>query len=88
MRENKSFLQVWWKNLIYDPRDRQPVFNLDKKIVSIIPLYDNVVWHEKGSYLEGAMQNIEVKTPGHTLILKDKKVWDIVVEWIEKISRL
>ena len=58
------------------------------KIVSIIPSYDNAVWRDKGSHLEGAMQNIEVEIPGHNLILKDKKVWTIVVEWIEKITRL
>ncbi|MDB4939824.1 MAG: hypothetical protein JWO40_249 [Candidatus Doudnabacteria bacterium] len=60
----------------------------DSKIVSIIPQYDNHVWHEKGSHLDGAMANIEVETSGHHKVLDDKKVWDLVVEWIEKISRL
>ncbi|OGI59588.1 hypothetical protein A3F19_03385 [Candidatus Nomurabacteria bacterium RIFCSPHIGHO2_12_FULL_37_29] len=61
---------------------------VNKKIVSIIPSYDNHVWHPKGSYLEGAMQNINVEVAGHHKILRDKIVWDKVVEWIEKISRL
>ena len=58
------------------------------KIVSIIPSYDNIVWHPKGSYLEGALQNVRVDTAGHVRMTKDKKVWNIVVEWIEKITRL
>ncbi len=55
------------------------------KIVSIIPSYDNHIWHEQGSYLEGAMQNVRVEVPGHHKILKDKTVWRQIVEWIEKI---
>jgi len=61
---------------------------VNQKIVSIIPAYDNAVVHKEGSYLIGAMENINVDIAGHNLILKDKKVWDIVVKWIEKITRL
>ena len=61
---------------------------VNKKIVSIIPSYDNHVWHSKGSYLDGAMQNISVSVAGHHRILNDKIVWEKVMEWIEKISRL
>jgi triacylglycerol lipase len=61
---------------------------VNNKIVSIIPSYDNHVWHEKGSFLDGALQNIKVDVAGHHLILNDKKVWSTVIEWIEKITTL
>ncbi len=35
MSQTKSFIGKWWKNLIYDPRDREPILNLDTKIVAI-----------------------------------------------------
>jgi len=35
MPQSKSFISKWWKNLLYDPRDREPVLNLDIKIVAI-----------------------------------------------------
>ena len=59
---------------------------VNKKIVSIIPAYDNYIQNPKGSYLEGALSNVQLDIDGHSRILHDKKVWDIVVEWIEKIS--
>ena len=59
----------------------------NKKIVSIIPSFDNHVWHPKGSFLEGAMRNINVEVSGHHLVLNDKIVWNHAVEWIEKITR-
>lgn len=61
---------------------------INKNIVSIIPSYDNYVWHSEGSHLLGAMANINVSVAGHHKVLSDKIVWDKVVEWIEKISRL
>ncbi len=61
---------------------------VNNKIVSINPSYDNHVWHEQGSFLEGALENVNVDVAGHHTVLYDKKVWKIVVEWIEKITRL
>ena len=60
---------------------------VNKKIVSIIPSYDNHIWHPQGSYLEGAKKNINVEVFGHHLLLNDKKVWNHVIEWIEKITK-
>ena len=60
---------------------------VNKKIVSIIPSYDNHIWHPRGSFLEGAMQNINVEVFGHHLILNNKIVWKLVIEWIEKITK-
>ena len=60
---------------------------VNKKIVSIIPSYDNHIWHPRGSFLEGAMQNINVEVFGHHLVLNNKIVWKLVIEWIEKITK-
>lgn len=35
MSKPKSFISKWWKNLLYDPRDREPILNLDIKIVAL-----------------------------------------------------
>src|SRR3989338_2477328 len=61
---------------------------VDRKIVSIIPSYDNLIWHPNGSYLERAMHNINVDVAGHSLVVNNKIVRNHVIEWIEKITRL
>ncbi|OGI63440.1 hypothetical protein A2818_00750 [Candidatus Nomurabacteria bacterium RIFCSPHIGHO2_01_FULL_40_12] len=58
------------------------------KIISIIPSYDNIIWHPKGSYLKGALENIKVEIAGHARITNDKIVWNYVIESIEKITGL
>ena len=55
------------------------------KIVSISPEYDNHVWAEEGSRLLGA-ENIEVKVHGHHKVVFDTKVQGIVLNSIEKIT--
>lgn len=47
--------------------------SLNKKITSIIPVFDNHVWQEKGSFLEGA-RNIKVDVHGHHRLLFSKEV--------------
>jgi len=59
---------------------------INKLITSIIPKYDNHVWSENGSYLEGA-KNINVEVSGHHKILFDKEVQNIIVERIEQITK-
>jgi len=59
---------------------------VNKKIVSIIPLYDNHVWHSKGSFLEGAKENIQVEATGHHKVAADKKVWESILEEIDKFT--
>ncbi len=61
---------------------------INNKIVSIFPKYDNHIWHEKGSFLEGALSNIEVPVWGHHKIINDKKVWLEVENAINKIIYL
>lgn len=54
---------------------------VNKKIISIIPVFDNHVWHKSGSYLKGA-KNIKVQVPGHHKILfsdeLSRKVLDLL----------
>lgn len=58
---------------------------VNNKIFSICPEYDNHVWAEKGSYLDGA-KNIKVSVHGHHKIVYDKQVEDAVLKSIEEIT--
>lgn len=58
---------------------------VNNKIISICPEYDNHVWAEKGSRLDGA-KNVEVNVHGHHKIIFDKKVEDVVLKSIEEIT--
>lgn len=58
----------------------------DRSIISIYPAYDNNVWHEKGSRLDGALENIEIPLVGHHIVLEDPRTWKAVREGIEKLS--
>lgn len=58
---------------------------VNSKIISIMPEFDNHVWHEKGSNLSGAI-NIKVKTKGHHKIIFDKDVINKIIELIEKFN--
>lgn len=58
---------------------------VDKKIISILPEYDNIIWHAKGSFLEGALDNIVVKSRGHQRLLRDKAVWERIIESINRL---
>lgn len=60
---------------------------VNEKIVSIIPKFDNHVWSENGSFLDGA-ENIKVDVCGHHKILFDEKVENLVVEKINSFSAL
>ncbi len=56
-------------------------------IISIFPVFDNLILSSQGSYLEGA-ENIEIKeTKGHHKIIFDKKVMELVLTSIEKLSK-
>lgn len=60
--------------------------SVNKEIISIIPEFDNHVWGKRGSFLEGGT-NIYVDVKGHHKILFSRKVQNLVLESIEKISR-
>ena len=55
---------------------------VNSKIVSLMPEFDNHVWSEKGSFLEGAL-NIKVPIKGHHKIVFDKDVISKITELIE-----
>lgn len=59
--------------------------SVNQQIISLIPQFDNHVWAEKGSFLEGA-DNIVVDVSGHHRILFDTHVREKVLESIERIS--
>lgn len=61
---------------------------INKRIISIIPEYDNHVWAERGSFLDGAAENIEVPVSGHHKVLFSKVVLATVLDSIEKISKM
>ena len=54
---------------------------VNSKIVSIMPEFDNHVWSEKGSYLNGAL-NIKVPVKGHHKIVFDKNVIERIIKLI------
>ena len=55
------------------------------QIISILPEYDNHVWAEKGSYLEGA-ENVEVPIRGHHKVLFSKQVVEVILASINKLT--
>ncbi len=60
--------------------------HVNKFIYSIIPAFDNHVWHERGSELDGA-QNIFVKVRGHHKVVFDKVVQEKVMEILDELSK-
>lgn len=74
---HKSFRQLSPQNQIIVDLSARPEVN--KKIVSIIPVFDNHVWHKSGSYLKGA-KNIKVNIHGHHKILFSKEVASKVLD--------
>lgn len=59
--------------------------DVNKKIISIIPEFDNHVWAEKGSFLSGA-ENIKVPIRGHHKVLFSEEVEKVVISSIKKLS--
>lgn len=59
---------------------------VNKKIISIIPEFDNHIWAEGGSFLEGALDNIVVPVRGHHKVVFDKLVWRKVDEAIDRLA--
>jgi len=59
-------------------KDIKNNINVNHMITSIIPEYDNHVWAEEGSYLDGA-KNIKVNIHGHHKIVFDKSVQEVVL---------
>ena len=50
-----------------------------------MPEFDNHVWADKGSYLEGAM-NVKIPIRGHHKIVFDKNAIKKIIEIIEEFN--
>lgn len=83
---HNAFLELLPDSLIVRELSRNKSIN--KKIISIMPSYDNHVWSEKGSYLKGALENIMVDVKGHHKIVFDKKTKEIVRKAVQKLSKI
>lgn len=59
---------------------------VNKKIITISPSFDNIVLHEKKGTLDGALENIHVAVSGHHRAVFDKEVKAKVIISIEKLS--
>ncbi|HEX8993892.1 MAG TPA: alpha/beta fold hydrolase [Candidatus Paceibacterota bacterium] len=66
-------------------QDLEKHHRINKKIVSIMPEYDNHVWAKEGSYLDGAL-NIQVPVKGHHKVVFSNVVFDAVLHSIESIT--
>lgn len=58
---------------------------VNSRIISIMPVFDNHVWHKNGSYLKGAI-NITVPIKGHHKIVFDKMSISKIAGQIEKFN--
>lgn len=67
-------------------KDLESHEQVNSKIVSIRPRYDNHVWAEEGSHLKGA-KNIDVEVHGHHKVVYDKEVIGLVVGEIEEMTQ-
>ena len=59
----------------------------NKHIISVIPEFDNHIWAERGSYLEGALDNVVVPVKGHHAIVFDARVWNVVQRSIVRLCK-
>lgn len=67
-------------------KDMQMNTEVNTLIISIAPAYDNHVWAEKGSYLEGA-ENHTVDVHGHHKVMYDRGATMMIVEELERVSK-
>jgi hypothetical protein len=93
------FMGTPWANFIpfkayYELRPSGRIINemksytdVNKKIVSIYPKYDNYLPFPNSSRLPGALDNIEVPVRGHNAFIFKPLVWEEVEKAIEKISQ-
>lgn len=59
---------------------------VNHQIISIYPTFDNHIWTENGSFLEGA-ENIQVKLNGHHRVLFDRGVQNLILKSVDKLTK-
>ncbi len=64
-------------------KDLQSHKSVNHLVTSLVPEYDNHVWSESKSFLEGA-HNIEVPVRGHHKIVYDKSVQELILSELKK----
>ena len=72
--------------------DSKIVLNLKRhtvvnhKIISISPRYDNHVWAEEGSVLDGALKNIKLNVRGHHKVIFSKEMEETIIRSIAMLT--
>lgn len=58
---------------------------VNSKIVSISPVFDNHIWAKGGSHLEGA-ENIKINEKGHHKIVYSKELENLILKYLDRMS--
>lgn len=61
---------------------------VNKRIITISASFDNFVWHENKTILNGALDNLHVAVAGHNRLIFDNEVKEKVIASIEKLSKV
>lgn len=81
---HKSFKELLPESLVI--KEMKNNTDVNEKIISIIPEYDNHVWSSSGSYLEKA-KNIILEVHGHHKVIFDDKTIDIILQELGNITK-
>ncbi|OGG07163.1 hypothetical protein A2872_04000 [Candidatus Gottesmanbacteria bacterium RIFCSPHIGHO2_01_FULL_42_12] len=61
---------------------------VNSRIISVYPKHDDTIWAEKGSYLDGALDNIVLNIRGHDNTIFNKESLKVITESVERLSKL
>ncbi len=80
----RSFSELRRKSAIIEELQSDKTSN--SRIYSIYPVFDNHVWPQGGSYLDGG-HNIEIPVRGHHKILFDREAHEAIIEVTKGIEK-
>lgn len=86
----KLFPHHAFKELHHDSdilQDLKRAGHVNERIISIYPEYDTHVWAEKKSFLDGALENIELPLHGHSIVTS-RLAQTAVIAGVEKLTRM
>ena len=69
-------------------QDLEKHTDINNRIISVIPEYDNHVWAKRGSFLDGALENKMVPARGHHKVLFSEATLQAVLNSIEEIAEM